>query len=95
VVATAFFQIQEVKRLLTRTKQEVVALVIKPHLNKLIQIAQFPQGTSAALVCFSESCASEVMTVGSGLVYFGLNWLYTISQRHGIINHANCRIGLV
>jgi len=60
VVATTFFHIQEVKRLLARTKQEVVALVIKPHLNKLIQIAQIPQGTSAALVCLSESCASDM-----------------------------------
>ncbi len=60
VVATTFFHIQEVKRLLARTKQEVVALVIKPHLNKLIQIAQIPRGTPTALVCVSESCASDM-----------------------------------
>jgi GntR family transcriptional regulator len=60
VVATTFFHIQEVRRLLAKAKVEVVGLVVKPHLEKLIQIAQIPQGTPAALVCLSECCALDM-----------------------------------
>ncbi len=60
LVATTFFHIQEVRRLLAGAKKEVVGLVVKPHLEKLIQIAQIPRGTSAALVCCSEACALDM-----------------------------------
>ncbi len=60
VVATTFFHIQEVRRLLAGRGKEVVAIGVKPHLDKLIQIAQLPQGTPAALVCLSESCALDM-----------------------------------
>jgi GntR family transcriptional regulator len=60
LVATTFFHIQEVRRLLAKAKKEVVGLVVKPHLEKLIQIAQIPQGTPAALVCCSASCALDM-----------------------------------
>ena len=54
VVATTFFHIQEVRRLLVKAKKEVVGLGLKPHLEKLVQIAGIPQDTPAALVCVSE-----------------------------------------
>jgi len=60
VVATTFFHIQEVRRLLAKANKEVVALGVKPHLENLIQIAGIPQGTPTALVCVSEYCASEL-----------------------------------
>lgn len=59
-VVTTFFHIQEVKRLLTKTKKEVVAIVVKPHLDKLIKISAIPQGTPVALVCVNESCACDM-----------------------------------
>jgi hypothetical protein len=37
-----------------------VALAVKPHLEKLIQIAEIPQGTPTALVCCSESGALDM-----------------------------------
>jgi GntR family transcriptional regulator len=60
VVATTFFHIQEVRRLLAKEEKEVVALTVKPYLEKLIQIAQIPQGTPTALVCCSESGALDM-----------------------------------
>lgn len=60
VVATTFFHIQEVRQLLVQAKKEVVGLGVKPHLEKLIQIAGIPQGTPAALVCVSEVCALDM-----------------------------------
>jgi GntR family transcriptional regulator len=60
VVATTFFHIQEVRRLLAKANKEVVALGVKPHLESLIQIAGIPQDTPAALVCVSEYCALEL-----------------------------------
>jgi len=57
VVATTFFHIQEARRLLAKAKKEVVGLGLKPHLEKLVQIAGIPQGTPAALVCVSERSA--------------------------------------
>lgn len=60
LVATTFFHIQEVRQLLAKEKKEVVGLVVKPHLEKLIQIAQIPGGTPTALVCCSQCCAQDM-----------------------------------
>lgn len=60
VVATTFFHVQEVRRLLAKAKKEVVGLGIKPHLENLIQVAGIPHGMSTALVCVSECCAREL-----------------------------------
>lgn len=60
VVATTFFHIQEVRRLLAKANKEVVALGVKPHLENLIQVAGIPQGTPTAVVCVSEYCALEL-----------------------------------
>lgn len=60
VVATTFFHIQEVRQLLAKEGKEVVGLVVKPHLEKLIQITQIPRGTPTALVCRSECCAQDM-----------------------------------
>jgi len=60
VVATTFFHVQEVRRLLAGRKVEVVGLGVKPYLQNLIQIAGIPQGTPAGLICVSEHCASEM-----------------------------------
>jgi GntR family transcriptional regulator len=60
VVATTFFHVQELRRLLAKTGKEVVALAVKPHLENLIQIAGIPQGTSVGLVCLSHGCALEL-----------------------------------
>ena len=57
VVATTFFHIQEVRQLLAKARKEVVGLGLKPHLEKLIQIAGISQGTPVALVCVSERSA--------------------------------------
>lgn len=54
VVATTFFHVQELRRLLASTRKEIVALVVKPHLEKLIQLAQIPKGTPVALVCIDD-----------------------------------------
>lgn len=57
VVATTFFHVQEVRQLLAKAKKQVVALGLKPHLEKLIQIAGIPQGTPTAMVCVSDGSA--------------------------------------
>ena len=57
VVATTFFHVQEVRQLLAKAKKQVVALGLKPHLEKLIQIAGIPQGTPTAMVCVSDRSA--------------------------------------
>ena len=57
VVATTFFHVEEVTRLLAKAKKQVVGLGLKPHLEKLIQISGIPQGTPVALICVSESSA--------------------------------------
>jgi GntR family transcriptional regulator len=53
-VATTFFHIEEVERLLSRTGKETVALTVKPHLEALVRVAGIPRGTSVALVCVDE-----------------------------------------
>ena len=60
LVATTFFHIEEVRQLLAKEKKEVVGLVVKPHLEKLIQIAQIPSDAPTALVCCSECCAQDM-----------------------------------
>jgi GntR family transcriptional regulator len=60
VVATTFFHIQELRRMLAKTSKEVVALAVKPHLENLIQIAGIPHGTPVGLVCLSQGCALEL-----------------------------------
>lgn len=60
VVATTFFHIQELRRMLAKSGKEVVALTVKPHLENLIQIAGIPKGTSIGLVCLSQDCAMEL-----------------------------------
>lgn len=60
VVATTFFHIQELRRLLAKANKEVVALGVKPHLESLIQVAGIPRGTPVGLVCCNESCAMEL-----------------------------------
>ncbi len=60
VVATTFFHIQELRRMLAKSGKEVVALAVKPHLENLIQIAGIPRGTSVGLVCLSQGCAMEL-----------------------------------
>ncbi|MBC7264589.1 MAG: GntR family transcriptional regulator [Chloroflexi bacterium] len=57
VVATTFFHLQEVKHLLSKTKKMVVGLGLKPHLEKLVQIAALPEGTPTAMICASECSA--------------------------------------
>lgn len=60
VVATTFFHVQELRRLLARANKEVVALGVKPHLESLIQVAGIPRGTPTGVVCLSECCALEL-----------------------------------
>jgi GntR family transcriptional regulator len=60
VVATTFFHIHEVRQLLAKEKKEVVGLIVKPHLEKLIQITQIPPDAPTALVCCSECCAQDM-----------------------------------
>jgi GntR family transcriptional regulator len=72
VVATTFFHIQEVRRLLAKADKEVVALGVKPHLQNLIQIAALPKGTPVALVCVSECCALELQQSLEGAGIKGL-----------------------
>jgi len=60
LVTTTFFHIQEVRRLLPRKGREVVALVVKPHLDKLIKVSEIPVGTKTALVCMSQTCALDM-----------------------------------
>lgn len=57
VVATTFFHLQEVRQLLAKAKKRVVGLGLKPHLEKLIQIAGIPQGTPTAMICVSDGSA--------------------------------------
>lgn len=57
VVATTFFHLQEVKRLLSKAKKIVVGLGLKPHLERLVQIAGIPEGTPTAMICASECSA--------------------------------------
>lgn len=60
VIVTTFFHVQEIKALFSKSRKDVVALVVKPHLDKLIQIAEIPRGASVALVCLNETCAREM-----------------------------------
>lgn len=60
VIATTFFHIQELRELLPKTKKQLVALSVKPHLDSLVEIAGIPQGTTVLLVCLSESGASDM-----------------------------------
>ena len=59
VIATTFFHIQDLEKLLPDTKK-VVALSVKPHLDSLVEIAAVPQGTTVLLVCLSESGATDM-----------------------------------
>lgn len=60
LVATTFFHIQELRRLLAQDKKEVVGLVVKPHLDKLFRISRISEETPAALVCVSQRGARDL-----------------------------------
>ncbi|MGQ9600632.1 MAG: GntR family transcriptional regulator [Anaerolineae bacterium] len=60
MVVTTFFHLQEIKRLLAPARKRVVGLGLKPHLEKLIQIAAIPHGTSAAVICIND-CSAQTM----------------------------------
>jgi GntR family transcriptional regulator len=60
VIATTFFHIQKVGKLLPKMKKKLVALSVKPHLSSLVEIAAIPHGTTVLLVCLSESGASDM-----------------------------------
>ncbi len=60
VIATTFFHIEELKELLRETNKKVVALLVKPHLDALIEIAGIAKGTSVLLVCMTKHCAAEM-----------------------------------
>jgi len=54
LVATTFFHVEEVRRLLYHSDVEVIGLTVKPHLETLIKVAAIPWGTPAVLVCVNE-----------------------------------------
>ncbi|NIN69199.1 MAG: GntR family transcriptional regulator [Anaerolineae bacterium] len=60
VIATTFFHIEKVGKLLPTMKKKLVALSVKPHLSSLVEIAAIPQGTRVLLVCLGESGASDM-----------------------------------
>ena len=60
LVATTFFHIQEVRRLVEPLGKKAVALVVKPHLEQLVRVAAIPPGTSVALVCVNQSRVEEM-----------------------------------
>jgi len=60
MVATTFFHVEEVRRLLSKTKKQVVGLGLKPHLERLVQIAGIPEGTPTAMVCLT-GCSTRNM----------------------------------
>jgi GntR family transcriptional regulator len=60
VIATTFFHIQDLRKLLPDTKRKLVALSVKPHLDSLVEIAAIPRDTTVLLVCLSESGAGDM-----------------------------------
>ena len=74
VVATTFFHVEEIRRLLAQTNLEkkVVALTVKPHLEALVRVARIPRGTSVALVCIDERNAG---LMGKSLANAGIDGL--------------------
>ncbi|MCR4407624.1 MAG: GntR family transcriptional regulator [Anaerolineae bacterium] len=60
MVVTTFFHLQEVRKLLAGAKKRVIGLGLKPHLERLVQIATIPQGTPTAMICVSD-CSAQNM----------------------------------
>jgi GntR family transcriptional regulator len=60
VVATTFFHLEEVRQLLREVNRRVVGLGLRPHLQKLVQIGEIPEGTCTAMVCVSD-CSAQNM----------------------------------
>jgi GntR family transcriptional regulator len=60
LVLTTFFHLAEVRRLFRGTGAEVVAIVVAPHLQTLIQIAQVPKSRTVGIWYSTEDQAADV-----------------------------------
>jgi len=57
LVATTFFHVEEVERLLQGYSKQVVGLTVKTPLEALIQVARIPEGTPVVMVCVDRRSA--------------------------------------
>lgn len=60
LVLTTFFHLAEVRKLMRRPKTEVVAIVVAPHVQTLVQIAQVPKRRTVGIWYSSEEQAESI-----------------------------------
>ena len=60
LVLTTFFHLAEVRALLRRPKTEVVAIVVAPHVQTLVQIAQVPKNRTVGIWYSTEDQAVSI-----------------------------------
>lgn len=60
LVLTTFFHLAEVRKLLRRPKTDVVAIVVAPHVQTLVQIAQVPKNRTVGIWYSTEDQAASI-----------------------------------
>ncbi len=60
LVLTTFYHLAEVRALMRRPKTEVVAIVVAPHVQTLVQIAQVPKNRTVGIWYSSEDQAVSI-----------------------------------
>ncbi|GAA1653046.1 hypothetical protein MMUR_29000 [Mycolicibacterium murale] len=60
LVLTTFFHLAEVRKLMRRPKTEVVAIVVAPHVQTLVQIAQVPKRRTVGIWYSTEEQAESI-----------------------------------
>lgn len=69
LVVTTFFHLAEVRNLLRGSKAEVVAIVVAPHVQTLVQIASLPKSRTVGIWYYTDD---QAVTVRDSLVQSGI-----------------------
>ena len=77
LVLTTFFHLSEVRRLARRSRAEVVAIVVAPHVMTLVRLAQVPKGQRVGILY---STTDQAVGIRDSLVQSGLKNIEVLEE---------------
>jgi len=60
LVVSTFFHLQEVKKLVSDRKKEVLGIALNPQIETIVRIARIPAGSKLGIVCLSENFVAKI-----------------------------------
>ena len=77
LVLTTFFHLVEVRRLIPKRDKDVVAIVMAPHLQTLVELAKVPKGQSVGILY---STIDQAQTIRDSLMQAGLHDIHVLQD---------------